>query len=262
MAGGAKRRRTKFLGDHPVCCFCGGHTATTTEDHVPPKTFFFGRQWPSGYSFPACTECNNGSAQDDYIAAFVTFTFVGHQPDPAQSTETRKRVDEFWSRYPDEARAMIPSRDAKKDLVARLGYTLLDAASIDRLPVVSVTDRHREALDRVLTKLAKALHYKHCKRIVPKDGGVDVSWWTNVNFAANEIPEEVLQFDGLVPPMFRDHQPLRDQFEYSFSATPDGLFSVAKVRFKQSIIALLLVSCAGPIPESEGYEEEAHSAPL
>jgi hypothetical protein len=47
--GDSKRRKNKFLAEHPWCCFCGGSEKATTEDHQPARSLFDGRRWPEGY---------------------------------------------------------------------------------------------------------------------------------------------------------------------------------------------------------------------
>jgi len=71
MAGARSNRRAVFFREHPWCCFCGGTTAATTEDHFPGRSVFLGRNWPVGYVFPACTPCNNESSRDECLMAWV-----------------------------------------------------------------------------------------------------------------------------------------------------------------------------------------------
>jgi hypothetical protein len=72
--GEAKRRAStaaRFLAEHPLCCFCGGHTVATTVDHVPPKILFQNKHRPKGLEFPDCETCNKSSSQDDSVLALV-----------------------------------------------------------------------------------------------------------------------------------------------------------------------------------------------
>src|SRR5262245_13493291 len=46
--GDSKRRKNKFLAEHPWCCFCGGSEKAITEDHQPARSLFDGRGWPEG----------------------------------------------------------------------------------------------------------------------------------------------------------------------------------------------------------------------
>src|ERR1700678_3270769 len=72
--GERKLRLTKqkrFLADHPFCCFCGGTVASATIDHVPNKAFFANRDWPEGYEFPSCWNCQRGSRVSELVCAAV-----------------------------------------------------------------------------------------------------------------------------------------------------------------------------------------------
>jgi hypothetical protein len=72
--GERKRKLTKnqrFLADHPYCCFCGGTVAAMTADHVPNRAFFVNRDWPEGYEFPSCSDCQVGSRVSELVCAAV-----------------------------------------------------------------------------------------------------------------------------------------------------------------------------------------------
>src|ERR1017187_879161 len=69
--GNASRRRTLFIAKHPMCCYCGGNTPTATEDHWPSRAIFNQRQWPEGYVFPACEQCNAATADDETLFAML-----------------------------------------------------------------------------------------------------------------------------------------------------------------------------------------------
>jgi hypothetical protein len=68
---GKLNKRQRFLADHPFCCFCGGTVAATTTDHVPNKAFFVNRDWPEGYEFPACSNCQGNSRVSELVCAAV-----------------------------------------------------------------------------------------------------------------------------------------------------------------------------------------------
>jgi len=70
--GARKVRREKFFADHPWCCFCGGQTLATTEDHVPARSIFDSRNWPEGYNFPACDRRNRLTRLDEVVIAMLS----------------------------------------------------------------------------------------------------------------------------------------------------------------------------------------------
>src|SRR4051794_40646259 len=87
-AKGKRAIREQFLKDHPLCCFCGGATTATTEDHVPSRALFRDRQWPEGYVFPACQKCNGVSSKHELIIAMLGRTY----PDVEDETHKEQVV--------------------------------------------------------------------------------------------------------------------------------------------------------------------------
>jgi hypothetical protein len=57
-----------------------------TIDHVPARAFFRGRQWPEGYEFAVCEECNNETRIDELIFSALARTM----PEPKDESESRE----------------------------------------------------------------------------------------------------------------------------------------------------------------------------
>lgn len=70
--GSSKRLKEKFLQENPLCCFCGGGRPAEEPDHIPSRSMFLNRQWPEGFEFPACVECNRETRYDEEIVAFIS----------------------------------------------------------------------------------------------------------------------------------------------------------------------------------------------
>lgn len=71
MVGSATRHRQAFLKVNPLCIFCGGVESATTIEHCPPRALFQFRQWPEGFEFPACGNCNGNTSNDDLLLAML-----------------------------------------------------------------------------------------------------------------------------------------------------------------------------------------------
>jgi len=69
--GKSRNGRKAFFAEHPLCCFCGGATPATTEDHVPSRIFFINRAWSEGFNFRARQQCNQATANIEQLAAMV-----------------------------------------------------------------------------------------------------------------------------------------------------------------------------------------------
>ena len=123
--GAAKLKREAFYRAHPLCCFCGGGAAATTEEHCPSKSTFQDKVWPEGFTFPSCAECNAGSSDSDVMIAVLGRMSAavpnagwadGHTLGLMRNAR-RQFGDDFWARAkpspdisptPVEARTALP----------------------------------------------------------------------------------------------------------------------------------------------------------
>ena len=71
--GQSRQRTASFLADK-FCVFCGGTVPATTIEHAPPRVMFVRKLRPKGHEFPACNRCNNGTSQQDQVAALMLFS--------------------------------------------------------------------------------------------------------------------------------------------------------------------------------------------
>jgi hypothetical protein len=62
----------KLIAQYPNCCVCGGRRPTTTREHMPPKALFDNWHRPDKLVFPACGECNSGTATADLVASIIS----------------------------------------------------------------------------------------------------------------------------------------------------------------------------------------------
>jgi hypothetical protein len=72
-------KKTRFLREHPYCCFCGGTRAATTLDHALPKACFPRDIWPEEFEFPSCNLRNNGTSKHDTIFGYYSMRISAFQ---------------------------------------------------------------------------------------------------------------------------------------------------------------------------------------
>lgn len=110
--------------------------------------------------------------------------------------------------------------------------------------LLKLGDAAHDAFMRVLTRWAKAFHYKETSVIVPADGRIHVTYYTNANIGG--IPPESLE--GRVHELCRNGKNIGDQFAYITRNDPDrpdlGYYTAA---FRRSFLAIMLVDFHGEI---------------
>ena len=111
-----------FFDKNQYCCFCGGMERATQEDHVPPKSMFLGRNWPVGYAFPACGQCNNGTAIQDRQFALATF-MSRRQLNEAEKKQWRALLAEVKKDHPGLVEQMLLSANQKRRWINEVGMS-------------------------------------------------------------------------------------------------------------------------------------------
>ena len=190
--GSKKRKTTEFLKRHPRCCFCGGGTAAATEDHVPSRATFDERQWPEGYSFPACARCNDITRVDELIVAMLARSY----PDATTLEARRHSRKLIWgvaNNAPGVIKSLLPTIEQKEAFLRRRGIKPPPGFDLSRLPITQVTHPDvMRALTRYAIKMVCALHYKHLARILPPDAGIWFGWRSNLQVIDGTVPTPCL----------------------------------------------------------------------
>jgi hypothetical protein len=248
--GARKLKRAQFFSEHPWCCFCGGNTAATTEDHIPGRAIFDSRQWPEGYNFPACDICNGQSRFDEIIIAMLSR--IRHRDDlttDQQDQEMRRAMDGVRNNFPEAYRAMRPSANDVRRFLKNTGREKPPGMSLADVPIVHLNQPDfLLAIKTFSTKLFCALHYKHTGQIVPKTG-VIVSWFfSNVQVFDGKIPESILSIVQSQPALKRSNNDLNDQFNYQFSVAVEKTTSVYLCSFRESFALIGMVSFIDDLP--------------
>ena len=175
---GNQARRERFFREHPTCCFCGGVSVATTEDHAPNRAVFDQRQWPEGYVFPACDGCNEATRKYEKIMAFLTRIDYGAPLTEAGKHDVRKAMRGIRNEFPSEYFSMKMSANQTRNFLREQGRTLQTGDVLSDVPVLSIVHpTFREAMKHFGIKLFCALHYKHTGEIVPANAAVCGRWF-------------------------------------------------------------------------------------
>ncbi len=234
----AKRTRAEFLSRHPVCCFCGGIRASEEEDHIPARTLFKARQWPEGFSFPACRDCNAASRHDELLVSVISSVY----PDGVTEEDHR----EFRAKLlgvsnnipgalqelqmsPNEIRRALRKHNIPRDPTIFLQeYPFLKMDG----PIVTC------AVHQFARKLFLALHYRHTNRPLSNLGGIAITWFTNIQIQNGVIPVDLAKFLRRHVSLKRGNMELDDQFYYWYYGSEANSFGVYLAFFRESIALL------------------------
>lgn len=241
--GNSKQRRLAFFKQHPMCCFCGGATPATEEDHIPARHLFRKRQWPEGYAFPACGACNDASADDELAMGFLVRIALSEMSiDDEQELEDAIR--KLNDRRKDWFQAMREMSRVEMRQMARSSE--LDLAQVNRLTggetcafemppdLLAVPVRYGE-------KLGRALYYRHTGRIVPATGVVRARALPNTQFMSETFPLESFGILHELPTLVRAGKSLEDQFAYRYGLAIDTPGAGFLIQFRESTVLVILV---------------------
>src|SRR5690242_1605588 len=129
-------RRQRFFREHPLCCFCGD-APTTTEDHVPGREFFHGRQWPEGYSFPACRACNAATGHDEMVVNILS-RCLPIADDGAHADEFRKGLGGLANNFPEILRSLKPRANHVRRFLRENGLPRTPGTFLSDVPLLAV----------------------------------------------------------------------------------------------------------------------------
>lgn len=236
-------KRKAFFNSHPTCCFCGGNTMATTEDHFPGRAIFEKKIWPEGYVFPACQKCNKESSDDELVVSILARTSENQIKTTNQHKELNKSVETLFRQMP-ELRSEIKkiSRGAEVRKLKDLNIPAWNPQTSNQRKILLIPKIMMVRASNFGIKLGKALHYKHTGNIVPIDATVKCRSFTNIEISKidNNLLENIRQLPEM-PSIVRSTKPLNDQFEYKYVLTNDSLQSVFSVVFGKDALLLIII---------------------
>ena len=227
-----KRGHAAILAANPFCIYCGGTERATTIDHMPPRIMFRGKHRPGQFEFPSCDHCNQRTKATDQFAAYIGRLY----PDATTATdqdEVRKILNGLKNNLPGVLQEMYIGRAGQKLASKRVrppnsgGVLRLDG------PLAS---KH---LDIFGCKLGLAMHFEATGNALPRNGGIAIRVFSNVEALEEKIPDTLAKLLPGPQTLRQGTRDVADQFQYSVRLTDDktmGLF-FASFRFSFAVVA-------------------------
>lgn len=173
--GDKSNRTSRFLKAHPRCCFCGGAAEATTIDHVPARTFFWKREGPEGFEFPACQSCQSATRIDELV-----FGFYARLMDRDDRRYDERDASRLLAGVMNNAPSLLPKLDLSQRLKRRAlqdyGIDIPRGDFLEDVPLAGVPTEFHSAATIVGRKLALATRYKELASIAEPDCRVLVRW--------------------------------------------------------------------------------------
>lgn len=222
--GAATKHKKAFLLKHPYCAFCGGSAPATTVEHCPPRSLFQDRQWPEGFEFPCCADCNHGTSDEDLLVAMLgrldPFTELGNRDGRENGL-----MHAVSKQFPDLFPKLIPStaREAR-NRNRKLGIRPAPGQAHLEVPVLSVPVEFHVAICTFGRKLAKAIFYRESSTIFPSDGCLLFNLFSNEQLMLTgkyPVLELMSGVNGEAPRLSRSGRLLNDQFSFKLSMSPE-----------------------------------------
>jgi hypothetical protein len=245
-----RRAHAAILALHPWCIYCGGKNAAQTIEHMPPIAMFDGRQRPKGLEFPTCRDCNHGTRLSDLVASLLSRVY----PDARRPEELKGLLGGVANNVPGLIDEMLDVGVAEGVAALRqipsppTGTTVLRANG----PILMRFMRVFGA------KLGFALHYEAHELPVPPGGGVQPMFFTNVNAARGELPDEIIKLLPTPRTLRQGVREVSDQFQYSWRLTEEKRHSVFYAVFRSSFAIAAITA----LDRTEFLERNADKYPV
>ena len=213
--GEAQSRTAAFLKNNPLCIYCG--SLATTVDHCPPRCLFKDRQWPEGYTFPACNYCNMEARQDEQAMAVLTAVRLNKPPDPRERAVWAKHLIGVRNNAPkiySEFQTRVSANETRRSFRDAFGSAGDDLRRVG-WGVIPIGNATQEAIKRFLIKFSKAMFYRYIGKL--HDGVVYIRYCNLLEMQQQpETLKEILLLTSLESDARRNGKSLRDQFYYRY----------------------------------------------
>lgn len=238
--GAAKRRRQAING--MKCIFCGGIADATTQDHVPARAFFERREWPEGFVFPACQDCNEATRLDEMILAFLA-PLGDSSFEPSQDTQWQKIKRGITNNFPQVYDDLFMSSREKRSFLKEYAQLRMHGIPYADQPLVKINARLMSKVTRrVGYKIGAALYFKHNRRPLPPEGACYVYFNTNIEKINDGIEEEILKLVPFSENLKRGHQILNGQVTIRVNHTEDGMAGAYLIGFRGGLALIIFVT--------------------
>lgn len=235
--GQARRAKESFLDNHPRCCFCAGDVAATEKDHQPGRVFFKNREWPEGFEFPACRNCNRNSSLSEDVVSLLTSHFDDHE----SRARYRKRVASIRQNQPGLIDSLKLTGNQARRAYARLGMVPAPGDLYSSAPLVKLDPKiWLPHLTMVGQKFGLAMHYMCFGHPLPRTGGILVSVYTNADLVAGHDFNKILSMaPNLVLPT-RNTKILGEQFAIRYDSSAELRAGIFVLSIQKKLIFNLL----------------------
>lgn len=222
-------RRERFFEQHPNCCFCGGFVPATTEDHQPGRIFFKERQWPEGFVFPACENCNAVSRQSERVLGVL----IHGEADASDRKRYRANLESVRREFPDAIEALIPTAREVRNIFRDRDLAKPEGMLFGEIPLIKLDKGFwHPHFEMFAQKLLLALHYQCFSVPLSSQGGMWIYIHSNVDFLAGDYPREILEMAEHIALPTRQKRYLGDQFtvRWNFVLDPRTAIFVAQLQ--------------------------------
>ena len=234
MGRQARANRAAFFKEQPYCIFCGGGTEASTKEHCPPRAMFQNKEWPEGFEFAACEQCNHGTGSDDVLTAFLA------RLDPIRNKgdsdgHLMGLFRNAHSQHPGFVQRMmdVGANEARR-AAKELGIVRPKGATYREVGIVNVTDEMDRAVQTLACKLSKAVFFRETGKVFPAQGAIQFNWFTNADlfrFGPAPVLDAFASVHCIQPSIVRNKRSLSDQFDYRYSLSDDGDIALLQAVF-------------------------------
>lgn len=194
------------------------------------------RQWPEGFEFPSCDNCNHGTSDPDLVVSMMArmdpFTESGNQDGRLEGL-----MFAVNKQYPGIFEKMMPSPNEARRNNKAINIQPAPGQTHQETGSVKIPPEIHDAVCIFSRKLAKAIYYLETHAIFPNEGCLLLNWFTNADFIRDGkyiVFDSLSELGGSSPPLQRSGKFLNNQFEYKVSMSADKAFFVLQSRFSNS----------------------------
>jgi len=194
------------------------------------------RQWPEGFEFPSCENCNLGTNDHDLLISMLArmdpFEEKGNQDGKLEGLMKMAK-----KQYPGMFERMMLTASEARRHNRELGLQPQTGQTHQQVGAVKLTPEIHTAVSKLALKLAKGMFYRESGKIFPNNGCLLLNWFTNSELLSEgkyNVFDLLKELGGVSPPLFRSGRFLNDQFEYKLSISPDKDIFIIQARFGNS----------------------------
>lgn len=231
----ARQSRTKkLISEHPWCIYCGA--PATTIDHFPPRCFFRGRQWPEGYEFPSCFDCNSQARNDEQALAVLLRSDTFEELTGLAEEEWKRLARGLKNNAPEIINEWTEYSGAKRKRQFREVFGGKgDQLRRDGWGLINIGPKTDAAIERIMIKTAKSIYYKHTGKVF--NGTLYLKRF-NALFTndLSSFLDGIIQYAPYLVETKRNNVSLSDQFMYRINCSAEHEAMYAVVRYSRQFL--------------------------